>query len=351
MAASVPNDPFAWGKTTHVANSGWGRMIDLGGRRWLCVSTRFSKPNSLLQIETSTDNARTWTPVSTLAETGRNVDNGEIIRLNDGGFLLTGRSVISHRTPGVPLSYHLPVYCSTDGGKTWTFLSQIDTSEVAAYRPGQPSLGLWEPHFFLLPHDGIACAYADEKHTSEQPAYSQTVAERISWDRGRTWSKEITLAAQPGGGRQRPGMPVVTRMADGRYAAVYEVVGIGDADVYCKTSYDGVNWPVGIGNPIPGQHAGPWITLLKGGRLVVSSCENQISCSDDDGQTWQLISPPAWPIGRVFSWPAIYQTATDEIAVMTSYHGVNIRWGRIQTVRPRPDNLSQPPATARPSIP
>ena len=340
-ADGVAPGPFVWGETTHVADAGWGRMIDLGRGRWLCVDNLYPKPDSVLQIEVSADDARTWTPVSTVAEPKRDLDNGEVIRLPDGAFLLTCRSVIDHRVPGAALSYHLPVYRSADGGRTWAFVSQIDTSEVARYQQGRPSVGLWEPHFFLLPHSKIACAYADEKHAADSPAYSQTVAERVSSDGGKTWGREITLAAQPGGGGQRPGMPVVTRMTDGRYIAVYEVVGVGDADAYGKTSRDGVTWPDGIGSPIPGQHAGPWVASLRDGRLVVSSCENQVSLSNDYGKTWQITSPPAWAIGHVFSWPAIYQTGPNGIAVMSSFHGVNIRRGKII---PRP-------ATARPAIP
>ena len=321
---------FTWGDTTQVASAGWGRMIPLHGRDWLCVDNLYPKPNSVWQLEISHDDARTWSPITTVGEPGRNLDNGEIIQLPNGNLLLTGRSVVLSQTPGAQQSYHLPVYQSRDGGKTWTYLSQVATSEPLPYVPGQPSQGLWEPHFFLLPDKSLACAYADETPSVGHPAYSQIVSEKVSRDGGATWGPGIVLAAQIGGGGQRPGMPVVTRMKNGQYAAVYEVVGIGDADVYFKTSRDGVTWPAGIGAPIPGQHAGPWITSLRSGRLVVTSCENQISYSDDLGATWQVSTPPAEPFGHVFSWPAIYEVAPGQIAVMTSYHGVQIRWGRVK---------------------
>jgi hypothetical protein len=129
-------------------------------------------------------------------------------------------------------------------------------------------------------------------------------------------------------------MPVVTRLRYGRYFAVYEVVGISKADVYGKFSADGVVWPVGIGTPIPDQHAGPFVTTLQDGRLVVTSCSNQISVSADAGKTWQP-APPAIPeLGQVFSWPAIYQIAPDRIALMTTWHGVHIRWGKISPPTP-----------------
>ena len=321
--------PFTWGDTTKVASAGWGRMIPLHGHDWLCVDNLYPKPNSVWQLEISHDDARTWTPITTVAEPGRSLDNGEIIQLPNGSLLLTGRSVIAKHTPGIRQSYHLPVYRSADDGKTWNFLSQVAVSEPPPYATGQPSQGLWEPHFFLLPGGAVACAYADETQSAAHPAYSQIVSEKVSRDSGATWGPAIVLAAQIGGGGQRPGMPVVTRMKNGRYLAVYEVVGIGDADIYFKTSRDGTLWEPGIGTIIPGQHAGPWVTSLKSGRLVVTSCENRISYSDDLGATWLLTFPSADPFGHVFSWPAVYEISPNQIAVMTSWHGVNIRWGHV----------------------
>ena len=340
-AQADPPGPFAWGETTPVADAGWGRMISLHGARWLCVNSLYPAPHAILQIEISTDNARTWTPIATVAEPGRDLDNGDLILLPDNTLRLTCRSVVGEhdQQPGAVHSYHLPVYQSRNGGKTWTFLSQTDTSEPPSFMPGQPSVGLWEPFLFLLANGKLACAYANEKHAVGQPSYSQIVAQRVSGDGGRTWGRELTVAAQSGGGGQRPGMPVVARMIDGRYICVYEVVGVGDADVYYKTSPDGVTWPPGIGTAIPGQHAGPWVTSLRSGRLVVTSCENQISYSDDLGATWQIASPPPFPLGHALSWPAIYQTGPDEIAVMTTWHGVNLRRGRILPV-PRVDTKS-----------
>ena len=333
-ARADPSGPIAWGETTHVADAGWGRMTPLKDGRWLCVNALYPHPNSILQIEISGDGARTWTPLATVAEPGRNLDNGEVIQLPSGDLLLTGRSVVDGK--GLPRSYHLPVYRSADGGKTWTFLSQVDISEPPPTSARTPSVGLWEPHFFFLPGGDLACAYANEKSAVAKPAYSQIVSEKVSPDGGRTWGKEIVLAAQTGGGGLRPGMPVLAHLKNGQYMAVYEVVGVGDADVYFKTSRDGVTWPPGLGVRIPCQHAGPWVMALTSGRLVVTSCSNQISYSDDDGATWLLATPPAWPIGHALTWPAVYQTAPDTLAAMNTHHGVNIRWGRILPVKPWP---------------
>ena len=139
---AAPAPPFLWGETTTVADAGWGRMIPLGGADWLCVDNLYPKPNSIWQLEVSHDNARTWTPITTVAEPGRSLDNGEIIQLPNKTLLLTGRSVVTSHAPGAPESHHLPVYQSADDGRTWTFLSQVATNEVS-YAPGVPPQGLW----------------------------------------------------------------------------------------------------------------------------------------------------------------------------------------------------------------
>ena len=160
---------------------------------------------------------------------------------------------------------------------------------------------------------------------------NNTVRAAISTDGGKTWGREIILAAEPGGGGLRPGMPVVTRLGGGKFIAVYEVVGIGDADVFCKISADGERWPAGLGNHIGGQHAGPWVTSLSSDELLLTSCANRLSASRDSGATWVLAEPSAWTFGagKVFTWPAIYEIATNQIAVMISRRGVQMRFGSL----------------------
>jgi len=295
-------------------------MIRLAEGGWLAVNTRFARDQSTLVLHRSTDGARTWVRVGEVVEAGRFLDNGELVQLPDGSVLLTGRSVIE------ATSFRLPVYRSTDSGRSWSYRSNIDGNE------GEPRTlkgrGLWEPHFFQLGDGRLAVAYANEKHA---PTFSQVCSLKVSTDRGQTWGPEITLAEEKGGGRLRPGMPVVERMTNGSYIAVYEVVGVGDADVYYKFSTNGVTWPEGLGAHLPDHHAAPWVTSLDGGRLLLTSCANVLSCSDDLGQTWHRLQQPAWDLGpgKHFTWPAIYQVSTNEIAVMVAWRGVHLRFGTL----------------------
>ena len=251
--------PFTWGATVPGASAGWGRMIHLSTGQWLSVGTLYpSHLTSSLQLKISADHARTWTTLSEVMELDRRLDNGELIQLPGGTILLTCRSVIDGQ------SFHLPVYRSDDNGAHWTYLSMIDASD-GVVNGNHPSQGLWEPHFFLLPNAKLAVAYASEKHSVDTPAYSQICAERVSEDNGATWGDEIVLVSQSGSGALRPGMPVVTRMNDGRYIEVSEIVGMDHAAVFFKISHDGVRWPDGLGAPIALQDAGPWVASLSDG--------------------------------------------------------------------------------------
>ena len=133
--------------------------------------------------------------------------------------------------------------------------------------------------------------------------------------------------------RRRPAAGNAGRDPDarGRYLEVFEIVGIDNAAVFCKISPDGSHWPPGLGAPIALQHACPWVVSLTDGQLLVTSCSNQISTSEDYERTWSWSHPPAWDIGCALTFPAIYQTGSQEIAVMNTHGGVQIRFGTFLT--------------------
>lgn len=319
---SAAEPALAWGAETRLDPGGWGRLAR-GGKDWFAVSTRFAGNESMLRIHTANPDTGKWSLTGEVARPGRKLDNGNLIALPGGILLLTGRSLVDGA------SYQLPVWRSADRGRTWSELSMIDRSEGP---PGtMKGRGLWEPHFYPLADGRLAVAYANESHSAAKPSYSQVCSVRISPDHGKSWGDEIRLAEEPGGGNLRPGMPVVTRMDDGRFIAVYEVVGIGDADVYMKISRDGVRWPPGLGTPVPGHHAGPWILSLTDGTLLLTSCSNTLSRSTDHGATWQPLGPPPFDVGpgKRFTWPALYQTGPNRIAAVVSWRGVRLKYATL----------------------
>lgn len=311
-----PAGPVTWGGYAFLGG-GWGRMVQRPNGHWIAVNTEYPPgTNSYLRISRSTDQARTWVTISEVREPGRTLDNGELVLLPNGTLLLTMRSLIPNQ------SYRLPVYASSNAGLSWTYRSNIDESEGQTAQEGR---GLWEPDLCVLDDGRLVVTYSNEKHSG----YSQLISLRVSEDNGMTWGPELWAVAPPQGSNLRPGMSQMTRMANGEYLLVYEIFNSGRADVHAKISTDGINWPAGLGTRIPCQHCGPFVTSLTNGLVLISSCENEVSFSEDFGRTWQRIEPPAWQVGNAYTWPAIYQTRSNEVAVMAVTNGVRLRFGTL----------------------
>jgi hypothetical protein len=335
--------------------SQYGRMTKLENGNWLIVYTlydnngyKFAEAHGLdwqgtaLQVAVSSDNCRTWKILSTLRDNNRDLDNGEIIQLPNGKLRLAARSVRWQE------SYRIRVWSSDDTGLTWQSLSTVDSNEGTPGGLGNPDKGVYEPDFCFLDNGALAIFYANEKHVTGNPSFSQIVSEKISADGGSTWSEEIWAAWDPAKPSDRPGMPVVTKMGNGKYLAVFEVVGSHNAEIFCKTSADGKTWTNGIGTRVPGQIGGPYVTTLKNGKLLVTSNTGNVSLSDDFGATWYLNDPPAWGNGsiRVYWWLSVYEISPDEIGVVASVPrlsgGTDVRL-KFGTLPPNASQIQNPP--------
>ncbi|RYY34994.1 MAG: exo-alpha-sialidase [Sphingobacteriaceae bacterium] len=332
-AGKVPEAGGTSGRKHGYYGSQYARLLQLKNGTWLAGYT-VSRNNGYkndpkggleLEVAVSKDNCRTWKAISTITDTGRDLDNAQLVELPDGTILLACRSVRWQE------SYVLPVYKSTDKGKSWKRLSIIDETHGKPGDLGKPDKGIYEPHFYFLNDGRLSVMYANEKHVVETPSYSQIISQKISPDMGKTWGKEIWVAYEPGHNASRPGMSVWTKMNNGKYIVVYEICGPESCNIYNKISDDGINWPVGLGNLIPDQLGGPYILSLKSGALVVTSNKSQVSVSNDYGATWKTVNP-AWPKTL---WPSVYQISDNEIGVVNSAfraeggNNIQIRLGKI----------------------
>lgn len=349
LASGFPRIPITWGAVVKIDpqpgtyGSEYGRLVQIGKTTWLAGYTtaenksyRQNPAGGLsLAISRSDDGGRHWRRVASIARKGRDLDNAMLMRLPDGSLLLACRSVRWQE------SYRLLIYRSKDEGKSWKKLSVLDANEGAPGSLGHPDKGVYEPHLYLLKDGRVAALYANEKHVTDADSYSQIISEKISSDGGRSWGGEIRVATSPGDHASRPGMPVWTKMKDGRFIVVYEVCGPHKCDIYYKTSRDAVHWPVGLGKPVPAQSGAPFILALKDGRLLLSSNRGNISLSEDNGRTWNLAARPWSPV-KTFDedwtqiiWSSLYQTSADSICIVTSVkrpsgaHEVQIRFGRL----------------------
>ena len=151
---------------------------------------------------------------------------------------------------------------STDGGKTWAYLSTFAEGGPGRYDPAdRAGLSLhqnpvFEPFLYTDSRDRLVVYFSDERH--KRDGYSQLNCHRVSTDGGRTWGELVYDVAIPDG-LTRPGMAVVTRANNGKFYMTYEMVSMpGYAleprsnPVYFKISDDGVDW----GDP---KHSGTLI--------------------------------------------------------------------------------------------
>lgn len=134
----------------------------------------------------------------------------------------------------------LPVWASSDHGRTWRKLGTVATSPNDG--------GLWEPEFTVSRDGRLVLFVSDE---SQQPTHSQTLVASISTD-GGNWSplRNVVAADDPA---LRPGMPVVRRLPHGDYLMSYEICGPGEGcRQRIRRSADGIDWgdPADLGTLI-----------------------------------------------------------------------------------------------------
>lgn len=128
------------------------------------------------------------------------------------------------------------LYISKDVGVTWNFLSEVTRSRNKANSDGNEN-GCWEGNLFVNGEGQLACMFADE---TDHKNHAQRIAMKTTAD-GTTWSELIEVVALDSP-TQRPGMPCVTKIKDGKYLLTIEMVGENGVPIYWKTSNDGIDW-------------------------------------------------------------------------------------------------------------
>lgn len=243
-----------------------------------------------------------------------------------------------NNTLGVPDNYtfyRLSVSASDDGGRSWAFLSNIDTR---AANNGSANLnGLWEP-FLRIASDGVTLqAY----YSAENDAGDQDSLMRESSDGGRTWGlRRIVSGADRV--RSRDGMTGVAKLGDGGndgdgkgLILFFETTESGRFDTRRVLSPDdGQTWPVEtrerVYDPLDEerQASAPAGVVNVGGTLVAGFMTNEgtnssgtvpgdfkVVSSVDDGETWSK----SVLIAREAIWPGLYSLGRDRFLAMYSF--------------------------------
>jgi len=291
--------------TLETERASWTRMVQLQDSSWLAAYMVGPRP-STLRIKRSFDKMRSWQFIGEVREAGRNLDNANMYRQADGIILLAIRSVVDGK------SYRIQIYRSVDDGNSFAFLSTVDASENTG---GSTTRGVYEPFLAGLPNGTIACFYANEKHSTEKPSFSQVISERISADGGGTWGPEILAVAQQGAAR--PGEPNVIFLNSGGLALFYEVCGAENCVGHTSYSADGITWTGDIGPPISGTWQNAQ-AVAAGPIIVATSNARSILVSSGDLASWR--DTGTQPPGHG-SWPGLYQTAPNEIALVIGAAG------------------------------
>ncbi len=257
-------------------------------------------------IYRSNDNGKSWELISRVTDTltGANSEwNPILFELSKpcgdypaGTVILAACSV----DPEHKKESHIRLYFSLDGGYTFN-------QGVVVATAGGLDEGVWEPFLIQLDDGSLVCYYSDDS----DPVHSQTIVYKQSTD-AVNWGEAVTVAASeiP---EERPGMPVVTRIADGSYFMVYELfdkVDIEGNPVYYKRSADGLDWGAASdigeellsknGRKAPGSAPYCGWTPVGGenGTLIVSGAHmrkgksktgSDYFISYDNGATWETV--------------------------------------------------------------
>lgn len=230
--------------TVHALGAGAGlypRVVRLahGGTangRVIASVVTFSGDAGVGSVYESDDAGRTFRRIGSIADpsgaAGKGTCCGTLYELprkvgtNPAGTLLWAAAFGRNVTPKRRMTIRL--WRSLDHGRTWAYLSTIAKATTTG--------GLWEPELSVSSDGRLVAFYSDET----DPRHSQKIV-RVRSSDGRTWTGRtdtVAFAARA----ERPGMPVVRRLPNGRYVMSYEACGSRKCEARLRTSANGWSW-------------------------------------------------------------------------------------------------------------
>ncbi|KAF7356962.1 Sialidase domain-containing protein [Mycena venus] len=267
--------------TTYLVDGGTGtypRLAHLADGSVLGTVTTGSSTKTLV-VTRSTDGARTFSAWGTIATSTGDLDNAFLQQLANGDIIATFRN---HDKNGNTYTiYRITACISHDNGKTWTFLSQVDTRTATA-----TNNGLWEPWLRIAKSGALQVYYSAENNANDQD-----ILLRTSTNNGATWSAATTVAGATTTGRD--GMPscadFTTSAGAARLICIFEttegtaprfnvksVVSTNDGASFSERAR--VYKPTGTVT----NAGAPFIVQTTGGTLVASFHTDE----DTSAQTW-----------------------------------------------------------------
>lgn len=275
-------------------------IIELSDGTLLASFEVFSKGETGFRIIASEDSGRTWKERSFVTETIDKSLNAawnpclmelpnKVGDYDKGTVILAGVSI----DPTQKTKSRISVYVSEDNGKIWDEISAVDEA-------GGIGNGVWEP-CLIYDNGYIYCFYSDDS----DEVCSQTIVYKRSSDCVNWEDKKVVVKSD--NPADRPGMPVLTKMGNGKWFICYEFGNSDGYPVYFKTSETIDEWDSdNVGTQIITKSkktigsAPSCIWIPDGGKngtLIVSgkygsSKENDLFISSNYGKSFKAMKNP-----------------------------------------------------------
>jgi hypothetical protein len=185
----------------------------------------------------STDGGKSWAYLSRVTDTVNGFGmrwNPQIYELPAalGGLPAGTLLEAGLSVPADRSSTEILLYASRDRGKSWRLLSSVAKGGPAWVN--DPNTPIWEP-FLLMNNGKLIVYYSDQR---QNPVHSQKLVHQTSTD-GVHWRSVVDDVAYPAQSA-RPGMATVARIGGGRWIMTYEYCGApaGSCPVYYRIAND-----------------------------------------------------------------------------------------------------------------
>lgn len=179
-------------------------------------------PKVYFPIYQSKDGGYNWKEISRVQDTEQNwglryqpflyILKKDFAGYKKGTVLLAGSSI-----PTDLSQTQIDLYASTDRGKSWKFVSHMARGGEA--RPNNGLTPVWEP-FLMEYKDTLIHYYSDQR---DNATYGQKMVHQTTKDL-KTWGPVIDDVTYPRY-TDRPGMPTVDLLPNGKYIMAYEYGG------------------------------------------------------------------------------------------------------------------------------
>ncbi len=300
FTVDTASDIFCPSENVWINGTQYPSVIELLDGSLLATFEVFDKGQTGFRIMKSFDKGSNWTQLTFVTETVDNSLNAAwnpfLFQLpDDVGDFTKGTVILACVSidPQQSRKSQIEIFASTDGGESFKEISIIDEA-------GGTGDGVWEP-FIAYENGYIYCFYSDDSDEEK----SQTIVYKKSSDLFN-WEEKKAVVKSPNNS-DRPGMPVLTKMGNGKWFICYEFGNGNGYPVYFKTADSLESWnasdigtqviakknktigsaPYCIWMPVGGENG----TLIVSGKYG-SSKGNDLFLSKDFGKTFQRMKNP-----------------------------------------------------------